>query len=76
MDLRETPRGRARNLISTQPVAVALEEDLAGARQLGVEEAFSSTTTRAAAARRPHVEFDAVLPYELDRGSSLAVAYL
>ena len=52
----------ARNLISTQPVAVALEEDLAGARQLGVEEAFSSTTTRAAAARRPHVEFDAVLP--------------
>ena len=75
-------------MISTQPrvpldgvvlelaVAVALEEDLAGARQLGVEEAFSSTTTRAAAARRPHVEFDAVLPYELDRGSSLAVAYL
>ena len=43
-------------------MAVALEEDLAGARQLGVEEAFSSTTTRAAAARRPHVEFDAVLP--------------
>ena len=44
------------------PVAVALEEDLAGARQLRVEEPFARAAARAASASCADVEFDGVLP--------------
>ena len=43
-------------------MAVALEEDLAGARQLRVEEALAGAAARATSAGSPHIKFHGVLP--------------